>query len=80
MPSQRGSARRRQRCVLLTGIAILLIALVLAAALASVLTGRKEEASPEPLKWQGGGTTRNLREIVLGRCYSYLVEGRVKLG
>lgn len=80
MPSQRGSARRRQRCVLLAGIAILLIALVLAAVLASALTGRKEEASPEPLRWQGRGTTRNLREIVLGRCYSYLAEGRVKLG
>ncbi|XP_031444262.1 ADP-ribosyl cyclase/cyclic ADP-ribose hydrolase 1-like isoform X2 [Phasianus colchicus] len=81
MPSsQRGSARRRQRCVLLAGIAILLIALVLAAVLASALTGRKEEASPEPLRWQGRGTTRNLREIVLGRCYSYLAEGRVELG
>ncbi|XP_052537986.1 ADP-ribosyl cyclase/cyclic ADP-ribose hydrolase 1-like isoform X2 [Tympanuchus pallidicinctus] len=80
MPSQRGSARRRQRCVLLAGIAILLIALVLAAVLASALTGRKEEASLEPLRWQGRGTTRNLREIVLGRCYSYLAEGRVELG
>lgn len=66
--------------MLLAGIAILLIALVLAAVLASALTGRKEEASPEPLRWQGRGTTRNLREIVLGRCYSYLAEGRVELG
>jgi len=65
--------------VLLAGIAILLIALVLAAVLASVLTGSKEEANPEPLRWQGRGTTRNLREIVLGRCYSYLAEGHAEL-
>ena len=51
----------------------------LGAVLASVLTGSKEEANPEPLRWQGRGTTRNLREIVLGRCYSYLAEGHAEL-
>ncbi|XP_021252017.1 ADP-ribosyl cyclase/cyclic ADP-ribose hydrolase 1 isoform X2 [Numida meleagris] len=80
MPSQRGSARRRQRGVLLAGIAILLLALVLAAVLASALTRGKKEESLEPLRWQGRGTTRNLREIVLGRCYGYLAERRAELG
>ncbi|XP_065591808.1 ADP-ribosyl cyclase/cyclic ADP-ribose hydrolase 1-like [Cyrtonyx montezumae] len=80
MPSQRGSERRRQRGVLLAGVAVLLLALVLAAVLASALTRGKEEARPEPLRWQGRGTTRNLREIVLGRCYGYLAERRAELG
>ncbi|OXB53752.1 hypothetical protein ASZ78_014544 [Callipepla squamata] len=80
MPLQRGSERRRQRGVLLAGVAVLLLALVLAAVLASALTRGKEEARPEPLRWQGRGTTRNLREIVLGRCYGYLAERRAELG
>ncbi|KAM6429161.1 ADP-ribosyl cyclase/cyclic ADP-ribose hydrolase 1 isoform 3-T3 [Rhynochetos jubatus] len=73
MPFQQGSARRRQRTVLLLGIAVLLAALVLAVVLASVLTHGKQEIRPSMLKWKDRGTTKNLREVILGRCYSYVV-------
>ncbi|EOB03210.1 ADP-ribosyl cyclase 1, partial [Anas platyrhynchos] len=39
-----------------------------------------EASGGRPLRWQDRGTTRNLREIVLGRCYSYLAERHPALG
>ncbi|XP_035424886.1 ADP-ribosyl cyclase/cyclic ADP-ribose hydrolase 1 isoform X1 [Cygnus atratus] len=73
-------SRRRQRGVLLAGIALLLAALVLAVVLASVFMPGREAAGGQPLRWQDRGTTRSLREIVLGRCYSYLAERHPALG
>ncbi|XP_075355899.1 ADP-ribosyl cyclase/cyclic ADP-ribose hydrolase 1 [Mycteria americana] len=80
MPFQQGSARTRQRTVLLVGIAVLLAALVLAVVLASVLTHGKREVSPKMLKWKDRGTTRNLQEVILGRCYSYVMARYPQLG
>ncbi|XP_009932658.2 ADP-ribosyl cyclase/cyclic ADP-ribose hydrolase 1 [Opisthocomus hoazin] len=80
MPLERGSARRRQRAVLLAGMAVLLAALLLAAVLASVLTRGRREGGPGMLRWKDRGTTRNLREVVLGRCYSYVLARYPELG
>lgn len=81
MPFQQGSARTRQRTVLLVGIVVLLAALVLAVVLASVLThGERGELAPKMLKWKDRGTTKNLQEVVLGRCYSYVMARYPELG
>ncbi|NXT85503.1 CD38 hydrolase, partial [Zapornia atra] len=72
MPFRQGSARRRQRTVLLVGSLVVLVALVLAVVLASVLTHRKQEVSSTMMKWKDKGTTKNLQEIILGRCYNYV--------
>ncbi|NXK95293.1 CD38 hydrolase, partial [Formicarius rufipectus] len=80
MPFQQGSARTRQRTVLVVGIALLLAALVLAVVLASLLTLGKREVSPKMLQWKDRGTTKNLQEVVLGRCYNYITERYPELG
>ncbi|NXU84861.1 CD38 hydrolase, partial [Xiphorhynchus elegans] len=80
MPFQQGSARTRQRTVLLVGVAVLLAALVLAVVLASLLTHGKHEGSPKMLQWKDRGTTKNLQEVILGRCYNYIAERYPELG
>lgn len=80
MPLQQGSARARQRTVLLVGIAVLLAALVLAVVLASLLTHGRHEVSPKMLKWKDRGTTKNLQEVILGRCYNYITAQHPELG
>ncbi|GAB0188186.1 ADP-ribosyl cyclase/cyclic ADP-ribose hydrolase 1-like [Grus japonensis] len=80
MPFQQGSARTRQRTVLLVGIAVLLAALVLAVLLASVLTHGTQEVSPKMMKWKDRGTTKNLKEVILGRCYNYIMARYPELG
>ncbi|NXG15087.1 CD38 hydrolase, partial [Grallaria varia] len=80
MPFRQGSARTRQRTVLLVGIAVLLAALVLAVVLASLLTHAAHEASPKMLQWKDRGTTKNLQEVILGRCYNYIAERYPELG
>ncbi|XP_021409991.2 ADP-ribosyl cyclase/cyclic ADP-ribose hydrolase 1 [Lonchura striata] len=80
MPLQQGSARMRQRTVLLVGIAVLLAALVLAVVLASLLTHGRHEVGPKMLQWKDRGTTKNLQEVVLGRCYSYITAQHPELG
>ncbi|KAJ7402744.1 ADP-ribosyl cyclase/cyclic ADP-ribose hydrolase 1 [Pitangus sulphuratus] len=80
MPFQQGSARTRQRTVLLVGIVVLLAALVLAVVLASLLTHGKHQDSPKMLKWKDRGTTRNLQEVIVGRCYNYITERYPELG
>ncbi|NWH75772.1 CD38 hydrolase, partial [Piaya cayana] len=80
MPYQQGSARTRQRTVLLVGIVVLLAALILAVVLASLLTHGKEEVSLKMLNWTDRGTTKNLQEVILGRCYSYVMARYPELG
>ncbi|PKU32426.1 adp-ribosyl cyclase cyclic adp-ribose hydrolase 1 [Limosa lapponica baueri] len=80
MPFQQGSARTRQRTVLLVGIVVLLVALVLAVVLASLLTHGKPEVSPKMMKWKDRGTTKNLQEVILGRCYNYVMARYPELG
>ncbi|XP_058659863.1 ADP-ribosyl cyclase/cyclic ADP-ribose hydrolase 1-like [Ammospiza nelsoni] len=80
MPLQQGSARARQRTVLLVGIAVLLAALVLAVVLASLLTHGRHEVSPQMLKWKDRGTTKNLQEVIVGRCYNYITAQHPELG
>uniref|UniRef100_A0A8B9Q1Z2 ADP-ribosyl cyclase/cyclic ADP-ribose hydrolase 1 n=1 Tax=Apteryx owenii TaxID=8824 RepID=A0A8B9Q1Z2_APTOW len=80
MPLQHSSARTWLRTVLLAGIVVLLISLVVAVVLASVLTLGKQEISPKMLKWEDIGTTRNLQEVILGRCYSYVSARHPELG
>ncbi|XP_068799438.1 ADP-ribosyl cyclase/cyclic ADP-ribose hydrolase 1 isoform X3 [Struthio camelus] len=80
MPLQHSSARTWQRTVLLVGIVVLLVSLVVAVILASVLTQGKQEISPKMLKWKDRGTTRNLQEVILGRCYSYVMARHPELG
>ncbi|NXN10710.1 CD38 hydrolase, partial [Indicator maculatus] len=80
MPFQQGSARTRQRTVLLVGIVVLVVALVLAVVLASLLTHREEEDDLKMLKWKNRGTTKNLQEVVLGRCYNYVTARYPELG
>ncbi|XP_032916449.1 ADP-ribosyl cyclase/cyclic ADP-ribose hydrolase 1-like [Catharus ustulatus] len=78
MPLQQGSARLRQRTILLVGISVLLVLLVIVVVLASV-RGRPE-VSPKMLKWQDNGTTKNLSEVILGRCYNFIRVQRPELG
>ncbi|NXO03510.1 CD38 hydrolase, partial [Rhinopomastus cyanomelas] len=80
MPFQQGSARTRQRTVMLVGIVVLLAALVLAVVLASVFTHGKEEHDLQMLKWKDRGTTKNLQEVILGRCYNYVLARYPELG
>lgn len=80
MPFRSGSARARQRSVLLVGSAVLLAALVLAVVLASLLTHEKQELGPKMMKWKDRGTTKNLQEVILGRCYSYVMARYPELG
>lgn len=80
MPLQQGSARLRQRTVLLVGIAVLLVLLVVVVVVASVLTPGRHEVSPKMLKWQDTGTTKNLKEVILGRCYNFITVQRPELG
>ncbi|NXX38860.1 CD38 hydrolase, partial [Tricholaema leucomelas] len=79
MPFQQG-ARTRQRTVLLVGMVVLLAALVLAVVLASLLTHREQEDGPKMLKWKDRGTTKNLQEVILGRCYNYVMARYPELG
>ncbi|XP_004707898.2 ADP-ribosyl cyclase/cyclic ADP-ribose hydrolase 1, partial [Echinops telfairi] len=62
--------RRRLRLILLISFALLvLVACVL---VAGVLWWRSQrQQPPEPLHWQGAGTTDSISEIVLGRCFTY---------
>lgn len=80
MPLQQGSARMRQRTVLLVGIVVLLAALVLAVVLASLFTHGRHEVIPKMLKWKDRGTTKNLQEVILGRCYNYITAQHPELG
>ncbi|XP_005402578.1 PREDICTED: ADP-ribosyl cyclase/cyclic ADP-ribose hydrolase 1 [Chinchilla lanigera] len=58
---------RRSRVCLCLGLLVLVACAVV---LAAALTWSRAQ-TPEPLAWNGAGTTRNLLELVLGRCYSY---------
>ncbi|XP_007662462.1 ADP-ribosyl cyclase/cyclic ADP-ribose hydrolase 1 [Ornithorhynchus anatinus] len=62
-------AQRAQRgkCLLIVTAVILLSVIVLTTTL---LIFKKEKA--ELQKWQGRGTTENLQEIILGRCFNFI--------
>ncbi|XP_067386394.1 ADP-ribosyl cyclase/cyclic ADP-ribose hydrolase 1 [Emydura macquarii macquarii] len=72
MPFQNRSSRtrHRHRALLLVGIMVLLV--TLAAVLAAVLAQGRKESSKKLLHWKGKGTTENLEQIILGRCYNYV--------
>uniref|UniRef100_K7G0E9 ADP-ribosyl cyclase/cyclic ADP-ribose hydrolase 1 n=2 Tax=Pelodiscus sinensis TaxID=13735 RepID=K7G0E9_PELSI len=60
----------RQRIVLLVGIMVLIVTIVVV--LAAVLAHGRKESSVQLLEWKGRGTTKNLQEVILGRCYNYI--------
>ncbi|XP_030048048.1 ADP-ribosyl cyclase/cyclic ADP-ribose hydrolase 1 [Microcaecilia unicolor] len=59
---------------------IILVLLILIAVVASVAAVRAKKHQPDSNllaveveeHWKGGGTTRNLQEIIVGRCYDYV--------
>ncbi|XP_053109471.1 ADP-ribosyl cyclase/cyclic ADP-ribose hydrolase 1-like [Hemicordylus capensis] len=73
MPFQNSSSRSRRHNLIVTGIMALLVILVVVVVLAAVLSpGREENTSSDVRQWSGNGTTKHLREIILGRCYNYI--------
>lgn len=79
MPSQNSSFRTWHRMVLLVGVLVLLVSLVVVIVLAAILTPGRDTSSTL-LQWKGRGTTKNLREVVLGRCYNYITMVNPELG
>ncbi|EMP39947.1 ADP-ribosyl cyclase 1 [Chelonia mydas] len=71
MPFQTRSSRTRQSTVLLVGIMVLILTIVAVLAAVLLATGTKE-TSMQLLQWKGRGTTKNLQEVILGRCYNYI--------
>ncbi|XP_029446559.1 ADP-ribosyl cyclase/cyclic ADP-ribose hydrolase 1-like [Rhinatrema bivittatum] len=71
--SPRGASLCGQRQRVLLVLALLLVVIVVTSVVAVHVTSHRR--SPELLSdegWKGPGTTGNLREIVLGRCYDYV--------
>ncbi|XP_019408999.1 PREDICTED: ADP-ribosyl cyclase/cyclic ADP-ribose hydrolase 1 [Crocodylus porosus] len=80
MLSQNSSFRTWHRTVLLVGVLVLLVSLVVVIVLAVILTPGKEDISSTLPQWKGRGTTKNLQEVVLGRCYNYITTVNPELG
>ncbi|XP_042326526.1 ADP-ribosyl cyclase/cyclic ADP-ribose hydrolase 1 [Sceloporus undulatus] len=73
MPFPHSSSRTLRHKLILAGIMVPLFMLVVIVLLVVLIPGRKEVPSSETLlEWKGKGTTKHLREIILGRCYNYL--------
>ncbi|XP_074847839.1 ADP-ribosyl cyclase/cyclic ADP-ribose hydrolase 1-like isoform X2 [Carettochelys insculpta] len=47
--------------------------------LAAVLAYGRKETSMQLLQWKGRGTTKNLQEVFLGRCYNYITTVKPEL-
>ncbi|XP_038256663.1 ADP-ribosyl cyclase/cyclic ADP-ribose hydrolase 1 isoform X1 [Dermochelys coriacea] len=71
MPFQNRSSRTRQSTVLLVGIMVLILTIVAVLAAVLLANGTKE-TSMQLLHWKDRGTTKNLQEVILGRCYNYI--------
>ncbi|XP_044274294.1 ADP-ribosyl cyclase/cyclic ADP-ribose hydrolase 1 isoform X1 [Varanus komodoensis] len=72
MPFQSSSTRTARHRWILTGFIVLLVMLVVIVVVVAFQLGKKESTSSEVLQWKGKGTTEQLREIILGRCYNYI--------
>ncbi|XP_050803899.1 ADP-ribosyl cyclase/cyclic ADP-ribose hydrolase 1 isoform X2 [Gopherus flavomarginatus] len=71
MPLQNRSSKTRRRTSLLVIIMLLIVTIV--AVLGTVLLANEtKETSTQLLQWKGRGTTKNLQEVILGRCYNYI--------
>uniref|UniRef100_A0A8C8RYP3 ADP-ribosyl cyclase/cyclic ADP-ribose hydrolase 1 n=1 Tax=Pelusios castaneus TaxID=367368 RepID=A0A8C8RYP3_9SAUR len=70
MPFQNRPSRTRCCIVLLVGIMSLLV--IILVVLAVVFAHERKEISMPLLQWKGRGTTRNLEQVILGRCYNYV--------
>ncbi|XP_062991326.1 ADP-ribosyl cyclase/cyclic ADP-ribose hydrolase 1-like [Elgaria multicarinata webbii] len=73
MPFQNSSTRRARHKWIWAGVMVLLVVLVVIALVAVLRPGRKENSGSEDLQWKGEGTTEHLQEIILGRCYNYIL-------
>ncbi|KAG8453524.1 hypothetical protein GDO86_000233, partial [Hymenochirus boettgeri] len=60
----------RKHKVKVIGILFLVFVIILIISLIAVYTTSQKEEDTKV--WKGQGTTKNLQEIVLGRCYNYL--------
>ncbi|CAH2299849.1 ADP-ribosyl cyclase cyclic ADP-ribose hydrolase 1 [Pelobates cultripes] len=70
MPCQSNFLTPKKRYILLTvGIFILILIIVASCVLGIYLKSQEETKS-----WKGNGTSKNMQEIVLGRCYDYLAK------
>ncbi|KAM8939536.1 ADP-ribosyl cyclase/cyclic ADP-ribose hydrolase 1-like [Pelodytes ibericus] len=70
MPLPAVSSWSRKKIIMLVlGILVLIIIIVASCVICLYSTSRGTNTSKT---WKGRGTTRNLKEIVLGRCYDYL--------
>ncbi|XP_072476406.1 ADP-ribosyl cyclase/cyclic ADP-ribose hydrolase 1 isoform X2 [Notamacropus eugenii] len=61
--------RQRCRCLLLSLTVILILGAVVV--LAAVIFAKKKDPPAELSQWKGSGSTGNLKEIMLGRCFIY---------
>ncbi|XP_032629825.1 ADP-ribosyl cyclase/cyclic ADP-ribose hydrolase 1 isoform X2 [Chelonoidis abingdonii] len=71
MSLQNRSSKTRQRTILLVIIMVLIVTIVAVLAAVLLANGTKE-TSMQLLQWKGRGTTKNLQEVILGRCYNYI--------
>ncbi|CAI7935224.1 ADP-ribosyl cyclase/cyclic ADP-ribose hydrolase 1 [Podarcis lilfordi] len=72
MPLPSSSSRTQRHKLILAGTMVVLVVLVSAVLLAVLIPGRKGTPGSEVLQWKGQGTTKQLQELVLGRCYNYI--------
>lgn len=79
MPFQNSSSRKKHKLII-TGVMVLLVVLVLIVVVVALKSDRKETPKAEVLRWKGKGTTAHLHEIILGRCYVYVMTVKPELG
>uniref|UniRef100_A0A8C5LNU6 ADP-ribosyl cyclase/cyclic ADP-ribose hydrolase 1 n=1 Tax=Leptobrachium leishanense TaxID=445787 RepID=A0A8C5LNU6_9ANUR len=72
MPLESGmSALGKRKMLLAAGIlTIIIVTIVSACVIALYVTSQERD---HPLIWKGKGTTRHVKDIILGRCYDYLL-------
>ncbi|XP_007496761.2 ADP-ribosyl cyclase/cyclic ADP-ribose hydrolase 1 isoform X1 [Monodelphis domestica] len=58
------------RCFMLGLVVILMLGIVVI--FVTVIFARRRDPPAELPQWKGGGTTHNLKEIILGRCFTYI--------
>ncbi|XP_060103257.1 ADP-ribosyl cyclase/cyclic ADP-ribose hydrolase 1 [Heteronotia binoei] len=73
MPFQNSSPRAWRPKLIIAGVMVLLIVVVVVVVVLAVINPERKGATGTELsQWKGKGTTANLKEIILGRCYNYL--------
>ncbi|XP_054855719.1 ADP-ribosyl cyclase/cyclic ADP-ribose hydrolase 1-like isoform X2 [Eublepharis macularius] len=71
MPVQNSSPTIWCRRLILPGVIVLLVTAVVVVVVLAVINP-EQKTTTGTLRWKGKGTTPNLKEVILGRCYNYI--------